>query len=107
MPKVSVYLPDELYRAARARGLRISALAQQAIEQALRGEPTDAWVARVRARPPRVTVRLDVLTALEEAREGLRCVIVLDAAALVDVVLDQPAGGWVLDRLGGKVCAPA
>lgn len=34
--------------------------------------------------------------------------IVLDAAALVDVVLDQPARGWVLDRVGGQeVCAPA
>lgn len=69
MPKVSVYLSDELYSAARSRGLPISALAQQAIEQALRIEQTDEWVARVRARPPRVTVPLDVLTALDEARE--------------------------------------
>lgn len=34
--------------------------------------------------------------------------IVLDAAALVDVVLDQPAKAWVLDQLGGEeVSAPA
>lgn len=34
--------------------------------------------------------------------------IVLDASALVDVVLDQPAGGWVLEQLlTGPVCAPA
>lgn len=34
--------------------------------------------------------------------------IVLDAAALVDVVLDQPPSGWVLDELAGEtVCAPA
>jgi predicted nucleic acid-binding protein len=35
-------------------------------------------------------------------------VIVLDAAALVDVVLDQPSKPWVLDRLRGQpICAPA
>jgi predicted nucleic acid-binding protein len=34
-------------------------------------------------------------------------VIVLDAAALVDVLTDQPAGAWVLDRLEGTpICAP-
>ena len=34
--------------------------------------------------------------------------IVLDAAALVDTVLDQPARSWVLDQLAGQqVCAPA
>ena len=33
--------------------------------------------------------------------------IVLDASALVDVVLDQPAAAWVLERLRGtSVCAP-
>jgi predicted nucleic acid-binding protein len=35
-------------------------------------------------------------------------VIVLDAAALVDVVIDQPSASWVLDRISGEdVCAPA
>lgn len=34
--------------------------------------------------------------------------IVLDAAALVDVVLDQPQSTWVLDLLTGQeICAPA
>lgn len=34
--------------------------------------------------------------------------IVLDAAALVDVVIDQAAKAWVLDQLSGhEVCAPA
>lgn len=34
--------------------------------------------------------------------------IVLDAAALVDVVLDQPAKPWLLEHLDGEVvCAPA
>jgi predicted nucleic acid-binding protein len=35
-------------------------------------------------------------------------VIVLDAAALIDVVLDQPSKGWVLDQLVDEVVvAPA
>lgn len=34
--------------------------------------------------------------------------IVLDASALVDAVLDQPTGGWVLDEIADEeVCAPA
>jgi predicted nucleic acid-binding protein len=35
-------------------------------------------------------------------------VIVLDASALVDAVLDQPTAGWVLDEIAaGEVSAPA
>jgi predicted nucleic acid-binding protein len=35
-------------------------------------------------------------------------VIVLDASALVDVVLDQPTKPWVLEQLtGATICAPA
>lgn len=34
--------------------------------------------------------------------------IVLDAAALVDVLIDQPTKAWVLERLGGhQIVAPA
>ncbi len=34
--------------------------------------------------------------------------IVLDACALIDAVLDQPTAGWVLDEIAGEeVCAPA
>lgn len=34
--------------------------------------------------------------------------IVLDASALVDAVLDQPTAGWVLDEISDEeVCAPA
>lgn len=35
MPKVSVYLPDELYRRAKEKDLPISTLTQEAIERAL------------------------------------------------------------------------
>jgi post-segregation antitoxin (ccd killing protein) len=69
MPKVSVYLSDDLYGAARAQGLSISALAQHAIEQALGAAQTGRWVDQVRARPARVTARIDTAAALEGARE--------------------------------------
>lgn len=69
MPKVSVYLPDDLYAAAREQGLPISTLAQQAIEGALRAKRTDEWVARVRSRPARVSERLDTSAAIDAARD--------------------------------------
>lgn len=67
MPKVTIHLPEDLYLAARAQGLAISALAQRAIEQALRAAQTDEWVQSVRTRPDRV--RLDVHGELDDARE--------------------------------------
>lgn len=69
MPKVSVYLPAELYGAARDAGLSISALTQEAIEGALRAGQTDRWVEQVRSRPPRETAKIDTTAALVAARE--------------------------------------
>jgi post-segregation antitoxin (ccd killing protein) len=69
MPKVSVYLPDELYRSARDHGLPISTLAQRAIEAALQSQATDGWVSRVRARSRRHFVEIDSAATIAEARE--------------------------------------
>ena len=69
MPKISVYLSDELYAAAREKGLSISALAQEAVLGALRAAATDRWVADQRARAPRVHTELDTAGALHDARE--------------------------------------
>ena len=69
MPKISVYLPDALYREARNRGLPISALAQQAIEEALGRDDTQRWVDRVHARPRRVHQRIDTTTLLDQVRD--------------------------------------
>jgi hypothetical protein len=71
MPKVSVYLPDELYREAKEHGLPISALAQQAVEAALRRASTDEWVARMRARPAPETPRppFDISELMDEVRD--------------------------------------
>lgn len=50
MPKVSVYLPDDLYREARARGLSLSTLAQQAVRRSLAAEGNADWLERARQR---------------------------------------------------------
>lgn len=71
MPKVSVYLPDELYQAAQARKLPLSALTQQAVEQALRNSDRRDWVARVQARPRRCTAVVDVGALLDRVRSEL------------------------------------
>lgn len=69
MPKVSVYLPEELYRAARDLGLPLSTLAQRAIEEELHAARSDRWVEEVRARAPRVRATLDTAAAVAAARD--------------------------------------
>lgn len=69
MPKISVYLPDELYRRARERDLPLSALAQGAIEQALRRASLDEWIAHERSRPRRTTQSIDTARLMDEVRD--------------------------------------
>jgi len=65
MPKVSVYLPEALYRAAQAENLPISALARRAIENELRVTATNRWVARTRSRPRREVGDFDMSMLIE------------------------------------------
>jgi len=44
MARVNVYLPDELAREARAAGLNLSGLTQDAVHRALGARRTDAWL---------------------------------------------------------------
>jgi post-segregation antitoxin (ccd killing protein) len=69
MPKVSVYLPDELYRAAQERKLPLSALTQAAVERALRTSELDEWVQRVRALKRPEGLLIDSAALLAEVRE--------------------------------------
>lgn len=69
MPKVSVYLPDELYRRARERGLSISHVTQEALHQALHASTNDDWIDRVRLRAPRTDRELDVPALLDDVRD--------------------------------------
>ncbi|MFT4011462.1 MAG: type II toxin-antitoxin system CcdA family antitoxin [Nocardioidaceae bacterium] len=69
MPKVSIYLPDALYAAARAEDLPLSALTQQAIESALHDRANGAWIARASGRKPRTTKQFDSAALLGEVRD--------------------------------------
>ena len=69
MPKVSVYLPDELYREARMRQLPLSSLVQEAVERALRNSDRQEWVVRVRSRPRRHDGVTDTALLLSSVRE--------------------------------------
>lgn len=69
MPKVSVYLPDDLYQRARAAGLKLSAVTQEAVRAELAQAPNAAWVEAVRRRPPRVTRQIDTSTLVAEVRD--------------------------------------
>lgn len=71
MPKVSIYLPDELYRQARERDLPLSALAQDAIERALRRASLEEWIARERRRPRRTAQDVDTSRLMAEVREDV------------------------------------
>jgi len=69
IPKISVYLPEVLYRAARDEQLPISALTQHAIEEALRARVTDRWVEQVGSRAPRLRRSIDTAAAVHAARD--------------------------------------
>lgn len=69
MPKVSVYLPDELVAEVRRRGLPLSSLTQHAVQEAIRAEDTTAWVQRMRAQRPVVTGDVDVAAVLAAVRD--------------------------------------
>jgi post-segregation antitoxin (ccd killing protein) len=69
MPKVSVYLPDELYREARMRQLPLSSLVQEAVERALRNSDRQEWVLRLRSRPRRHEGIIDTAVLQRSVRD--------------------------------------
>ena len=68
MPRVNVYLPDELAAAARAARLNLSSLTQEAIRRELAGRTTDAWLASLEPAPSQVS-HDDALAALDASRD--------------------------------------
>lgn len=69
MARVNVYLPDELAERARAAGLSVSAVTQDALRSALAVADTDQWLDRLE-QMPRVAVAHDVvIRALDDARD--------------------------------------
>lgn len=69
MPKVSIYLSDDLYERAKAGNLQLSALAQEAFERALDRDANAAWIERMRRRPPLVGPDFDISALMSEVRE--------------------------------------
>lgn len=70
MPKVSVYLPDELYRRARDHGLSLSSVTQEAVERRLSDDDNARWVERMGNIEPRTRAAIDTSELLDEVREG-------------------------------------
>jgi post-segregation antitoxin (ccd killing protein) len=71
MARVNVYLPDDLAAEARGAGLNVSALAQDAVREALNAKRTDSWLDGVlELKGPDVDVA-SVLAATGEARDDI------------------------------------
>lgn len=66
--RLNVYLPDELAAAARAAGINLSALTQEAVRRSLASRSTDAWLATLRSAPSPVDHDL-VMQALDGSRD--------------------------------------
>jgi len=71
MARVNVYLPDELAREARAAGLNISRVTQQALTSTLEQEETDRWLERLEELPRTEISHERVIERIEEARAEL------------------------------------
>ncbi|WP_428340822.1 type II toxin-antitoxin system CcdA family antitoxin [Mycobacterium sp.] len=68
MARLNVYVPDDLAKRARARGLNISALTQAAISDELENSATEAWLQGLEARTTSAR-HDDVLDAIDAARD--------------------------------------
>ncbi len=53
MPRLSVYVADELYEAVRSHGIAVSAVAQAALQAEVSRRANDRWVERARRQPVR------------------------------------------------------
>jgi post-segregation antitoxin (ccd killing protein) len=70
MSRVNVYLPDDLAEAARAAGLNVSAIAQEALRDRLRATGTTAWLARLPVLTDSGLTHDRVIAALDEVRDA-------------------------------------
>lgn len=71
MARVNVYLPDELAERARAAGLNISGVTQDAIRSALAGIDVEHWLDRLERLPTHDIPHKHVMRAIDEARDEL------------------------------------
>jgi post-segregation antitoxin (ccd killing protein) len=68
-PCVNVYLPDDLAERAKAAGLSISALTQDALRSALAASDTNRWLDRLERLPSHEVPHGTVLGALDDVRD--------------------------------------
>gem|GEM_PF-699113 len=68
MARVNIYLPEELAQEAKAAGLNISRVAQEALRAELAARRTAEWLDGIAALPPTGVTHEQVLAALDEAR---------------------------------------
>jgi post-segregation antitoxin (ccd killing protein) len=71
MARVNIYLPNELARAARAAGLNISKVTQEALSNNLAQSETDSWLDRLEDLPRAAISHGRVIEAVDEARAEL------------------------------------
>lgn len=69
MPKISVYLSQDLYDRARKESLPLSSIAQEAIENALRRDDVNDWIETMRSRPVRAVLPFDISAIMAEVRD--------------------------------------
>lgn len=68
MARVNVYLPDDLASQARAAGLNISRVTQDAVSGALARRETDRWLQQLDDLPVARVAHERVIEAIEQAR---------------------------------------
>lgn len=71
MARVNVYLPDDLAREARAAGLNVSSLTQDALRRALAAGKVDRWLEGVASMRPTGLTRKAVASAIAGAKNEL------------------------------------
>jgi post-segregation antitoxin (ccd killing protein) len=71
MARINVYLPDDLAHRARAAGVNISGVTQDAIRNALAAADTDRWLDRLEQTTGSSVPHERVLLALDAARNEL------------------------------------
>jgi len=69
MPRVNIYLPDDLAAEAKSAGLNVSQIAQAALRHQLSVCRTSAWLEQVRRLPPTEVTHEHALEALDAARD--------------------------------------
>jgi post-segregation antitoxin (ccd killing protein) len=69
MARVNVYLPDELAERARAVGVNVSAVTQDALRGALAAMDTECWLDHLERLPGAEVRHERVIEALDAARD--------------------------------------